>query len=535
MGRVIQPGATPRRVDGQAVSGEGGADGGERARPQRVYAVIVGTGFSGLGMAIRLKQRGEEDFVVLERADDVGGTWRDNTYPGCACDIQSHLYSFSFALNPDWSRTYPQQGEIWTYLRHCAERFGIVPHIRWNTELLEAAWDEESSCWRLRTSRGAYTCDVLIVGNGPLNEPRLPAISGIEGFKGTTIHTAAWDHDVDLAGKRVAVIGTGASAIQLVPQIQPIVGQLYLFQRTPPWVVPRLDHSIPTWQRRLYRLLPLVQRLPRARIYWRHELFVLGLVYRRGVLRSGMQIAERHLARQVPEPELREKLTPHYTMGCKRVLISDDFYPALCQPNVELVTDAIHEVRAGSVLTADGTEREVDVLVCATGFHVTDNDFVRRLRGRGGVSLAERWTDGPRAYLGTTVSGFPNLFLLIGPNAGLGHNSMVYIIESQINYILDCLRTMRRCDLRAVEVRAEAQAAFNAEMQRRMHGTVWTSGCASWYLDASGRNSALWPGFTFEYRRRTRHFDPQPYDVVVAPTPGAAGVAEGAAVASERA
>ncbi len=531
MGRVIQHGAAPGQAGTPAVSNAEGAEGSEREPLRRVYAVIVGTGFSGLGMAIRLKQRGEEDFVVLERANDVGGTWRDNTYPGCACDIQSHLYSFSFALNPDWSRTYPQQREIWEYLRHCAERFGIVPHIRWNTELLEATWDDVDSCWRLRTSGGAYTCDVLIVGNGPLSEPRLPAIPGIEGFTGTIIHTAAWDHNVDLAGKRVAVIGTGASAIQLVPQIQPIVGQLYLFQRTPPWVVPRLDHPIPAWQRRLFRILPFTQRLPRARIYWRHELFVLGLVYRRrGLLRSGMQIAQRHLERQVPDPELREKLTPRYTMGCKRVLISDDFYPALCQPNVELVTGAIREVRAGSVVTADGTEREVDVLICATGFHVTDTDFARRLRGRGDVSLAERWADGPRAYLGTTVAGFPNLFVMIGPNTGLGHNSMVYMIESQTSYILDCLRAMRRSDLRAVEVRAEAQAAFNAEMQRRMRGTVWTSGCASWYLDAGGRNATLWPGFTFEYRRRTRRFDPQPYDVVVASAPS--GVIESAAVAS---
>ncbi|HKS68818.1 MAG TPA: NAD(P)/FAD-dependent oxidoreductase, partial [Ktedonobacterales bacterium] len=291
---------------------------------------------------------------------------------------------------------------------------------------------------------------------------------------------------------------------------------------------------IPRWQRRLYRLFPLAQRLPRARIYWQHELFALALVYRRSLVASGVRIAGQHLARQVPDPDLRARLTPHYTMGCKRVLISDDFYPALCQPNVELVTEPIREVRADRIVTADGAEREIDVLICATGFNVTDTDFARRLRGRGGVSLAEQWVTGPRAYLGTTIAGFPNLFVMIGPNTGLGHNSMVYMIESQISYILDCLRAMRRSDLRAVEVRAEAQAAFNAEMQRRMRGTVWTSGCASWYLDAGGRNATLWPGFTFEYRRRTRRFDPQPYDVVVASERAPSTVAESAPVASEQ-
>jgi cation diffusion facilitator CzcD-associated flavoprotein CzcO len=518
MNQVIQHGSMVERSRATTSDGESAASGGTR----RVYAAIVGTGFSGLGMAIRLKQRGEDDFVVLERAGEVGGTWRDNTYPGCACDIPSHLYSFSFALNPNWSRAYPPQREIWQYLRDCAERFGIVPHIRWNTELLDATWDEAGACWHLRTSGGPYTCAVLIVSNGPLSEPRLPAIPGIERFEGAVFHTAAWNHDADLTGKRVAVIGTGASAIQVVPQIQPKVGQLFLFQRTPPWIVPRLDHPIPTWQRRLYRILPFAQLLPRARIFLRHEIFALGLVYRPSMVKSGERMALRYLARQVPDPALRARLTPHYTIGCKRVLNSDDFYPAVCQPNVELVTDAIREIQGDRVVTGDGMERVVDALICATGFHVTDTDFARRLHGRGGVSLAERWADGPRAYLGTTIAGFPNLFVMIGPNTGLGHNSMVYMIESQIQYILDCLRAMRRCDLCAVEVRAEVQAAFNAEMQRRMHGTVWTSGCASWYLDAGGRNSTLWPGFTFEFRHRTRHFDPQAYDVV--PTPDAASM-----------
>jgi len=312
----------------------------------------------------------------------------------------------------------------------------------------------------------------------------------------------------------VAVIGTGASAIQFVPQIQPHVGHLSLFQRTPPWILPRQDRPIPAWQRTLFRILPITQRFVRIKIYWERELLVLGFVYRSNILKRGEQLALRHLAKRVPDPELRAKLTPQYAMGCKRILLSDDFYPAITRPNVEVITDRIREVRAHSIVTGDGREREIDTIICATGFHVTDAHLPQHIHGRGGRSLADSWCTGPSAYLGTTAAGFPNLFLLIGPNTGLGHNSMVYMIESQVTYILDCLRTMKRRNLRTVEVRPEAQETFNAELQQRMQSTVWTSGCSSWYLDARGRNTTLWPGFTFEFRRRTRHFDPQHYDLI---------------------
>lgn len=481
---------------------------------RHIHIAILGTGFSGLGMAIRLKQRGQHDFAVLEKAADVGGTWRDNTYPGCACDIPSHLYSFSFALNPHWSRAYSSQREIWHYLRWCTKQFGVLPHIQWNCELLNASWHEDDQRWHLTTSQGPLTSDILILGNGPLSEPSLPPIPGIESFEGTLFHSAQWKHDYDLTGKRVAVIGTGASAVQFVPLIQPQVAHLSLFLRTPPWIVPRLDHAIPAWQRVLYRALPITQRLVRTIIYWQRELLALGFIRRPQMMDNAMKIARQHMERQIADPVLREKLTPHYVMGCKRILLSDDFYPALTQPNVEVITDRIREVRAHSIMTEDGKEREIDTLICATGFHVTDTRFPQFVYGRDGQSLGEKWQNGPNAYLGTTIADFPNLFLLIGPNTGLGHNSMVFMIESQINYILDCLSMMDRRSLGAIEVQPHIQETFNTEVQQRMQGTVWTSGCASWYLDARGHNTTLWPGFTFEFWRKTCHFDPQHYDLI---------------------
>lgn len=479
-----------------------------------IRVAILGAGFAGLGMAIRLKQGGHNDFMVIERAPDIGGTWRDNTYPGCACDIPSHLYSFSFALNPNWSRAYSPQREIWDYLRQCTKRFGILPHMLWNCELLDASWNEDDQRWHITTSQGQLTADILILGNGPLSEPSLPAIPGIERFKGVLFHSAQWKHDYDLTGKRVAVIGTGASAVQFVPHIQPLVGHLSLFQRTPAWIIPRGDRPIPTWQRTMFRFLPITQRLARTRIYLRLELLAIGFVYRPSMMETVMKIARRHLEKQVPNPGLREKLMPQYIMGCKRILLSDDFYPAITQSNVEVVTERIREIRVHSIVTEDGREHEVDAIICGTGFHATDPHLAQQVHGRDGLSLADSWEVGPRAYLGTTIAGFPNMFLLIGPNTGLGHNSMIYMIESQVNYILDCLKMMACKNVRIVEIQPKAQEAYNTEIQRRMKSTVWVSGCSSWYLHASGTNTTMWPGFTFEFRHRTRHFDPQHYDLI---------------------
>ena len=480
--------------------------------------VIVGSGFSGLGMAIKLKQAGEQDFVVLERADEVGGTWRDNTYPGCRCDVPSHLYSFSFAPNPGWSSTFSPQAEILDYLRACAERYGVLPHVRFRHELLGADWDEESRLWRLDTSRGEMTAEVLIAGQGPLSDPRTPDLPGFENFEGAAFHSARWDHEHDLDGERVAVIGTGASAIQFVPAIQPRVDRLHVFQRTAPWVVPHPNRPLSSFERVLYRLLPPAQLAMRAGIYWARESFVLQ--FRRPRLGGLVErIALRHLREQVPDPELREKLTPRYAMGCKRILPTNEWYPALTKPNVEVVTDPVREVRAHSIVTSDGSEHEVDTIIFGTGFHVTDIPMAHRIRGRDRRTLAEAWDGSPEAYKGTVVAGYPNLFFLVGPNTGLGHNSIVFMIESQVGYVMEALRAMRRRGARTLEVLPAAQAAYNAEVQSMTKGTVWvTGGCASWYIDRNGRNSTLWPTFTWPFRKRTQSFDEAAY-ALAAPRP----------------
>ena len=477
---------------------------------------IVGSGFSGLGMAIRLLKDGERDFVVLERAGEIGGTWRDNTYPGCRCDVPSHLYSFSFAPNPNWTSTFSPQPEILEYLRDVARRFAVMPHIRFHTELQSADWDEAAGQWRLETSQGPMTTDVLVCGQGPLSEPKLPDVPGLESFEGTMFHSANWDHDHDLDGERVAVVGTGASAIQFVPEIQPRVGRLHLFQRTPPWVVPHPNRRMTRIERALYSRLPLAQLAMRAGIYWARESFVLQFRHRR-VRRMATKVALRQLRVQVKDPALRERLTPRYEIGCKRILPTDEWYPAVTQPNVEVIDQALAEVRPSSVVAADGAEREIDTIVFGTGFHVTDVPIAGMVRGRYGRTLAEVWGGSPEAYKGATVAGFPNLFLLVGPNTGLGHNSIVFMIESQIDYVGDALATMRRRGAGRLEVRPEAQAGYNAEVQRLTRGTVWVSGgCASYYIDRNGRNSSLWPTFTWPFRRRTRDFDEAAYTLAAA-------------------
>jgi cation diffusion facilitator CzcD-associated flavoprotein CzcO len=474
---------------------------------------IIGTGFSGLGMAIRLKQEGIDDFVVFERAGDVGGTWRDNTYPGCQCDVPSHLYSFSFALNPEWSRTFSEQPEIQDYLRRCAGHFDVIPHVRFEHEVSDANWDDGAQHWVINTSAGQFTAQVLVAGMGGLSEPSIPRLPGIDSFEGAAFHTAQWDHDVDLRGRRVAVIGTGASSIQVVPHIQPEVEKLHLFQRTPAWIMPHPDRPLSDREHKLYRRFPLAQRLMRGAIYWARETFVIPFVRPR-LARVPEAAARKHIAKQVPDSSLRRKLTPDYTIGCKRILISNDYYPAVSQPNVELVTEGIREVRPHSIVTGDGREVEVDVIIYGTGFRVTDMPAAERVRGRDGRTLSETWAGSMQAYLGTSIAGFPNLFMLVGPNTGLGHNSIVFMVESQVEYVLGALRAMDAGGVASVDVRPDVQDAYNAELQDQLKGTVWaTGGCASWYLDDTGRNTTLWPGSTWPFRRRTRRFDPAAYTV----------------------
>ena len=504
-----------------------GAPAGNAGEATRVRIAIVGSGFAGLGLAIKLKQAGIEDFVVLERADDVGGTWQANTYPGCQCDIPSHLYSFSFAPNPRWTRTYSRQPEIWDYLRDLVDRYDLRDHIRFGNELRAAAWDEDTERWHVETSRGAWLAQVLVDATGPLSQPKVPAIEGIETFEGAAFHSAEWDHDHDLDGERVAVIGTGASAIQLVPWIAKHVGRLDVYQRTAPWILPHTDRPTTRFERRLYKRLPLAQKAVRASVYWARESFLLGFITDQRFMRGAERIAAAHLRKQVADRELRAKLRPGFRLGCKRVLLSNHWYPALARPNVELVTDPIREIRGNTIVSADGSEREVDTIVFATGFHVTDPPTMQLVRGRDGVPLSERAAAGVQAYLGATVTGLPNFFKIIGPNTGLGHNSMVFMIESQLRYVMDAVRVMDKQRIATFEIRPEAMAAYNAEIQAKMPGTVWMSGCASWYLDADGRNTTIWPDSTFRFRRRTRRFDTGAYELrhgadVPAATPAAA-------------
>ena len=468
----------------------------------RVDIAIVGSGFAGLGMAIHLERAGIDDYVILERATDLGGTWRDNSYPGCACDVESHLYSFSFALNPDWTRRFAPQPEIQAYLKSCAERFGIIPHIRFAHEVLDATWDEDAHEWHIETTRGPMRASILVLGNGPLSDPVIPDLPGLASFEGDVFHSAAWRHDIDLTGRDVAVIGTGASAIQFVPRIQPNVRQLHLFQRTPPWVVPRHDKPISSRMRRLYRAVPPLQRLARAGIYLRRELFLLLFRHPRW-MRRGEAVARRGLAKWIRDPVRRRQLTPDYTMGCKRVLLSDDYLPALAQPNVDIVTSPLRDVRAHGVVDSDGVEHRADVIIFGTGFRPTDPPLAPCIRGRDGTTLADVWQGSPKAYLGTAVAGFPNLFILLGPNTGLGHTSVVFMIEAQLAQVMLVLREMKRRGAQAIEPSVEAQAGFVADVTRRMRNTVWVVGhCMSWYLDRTGRNSSLWPDFTWRFRRR---------------------------------
>ena len=474
--------------------------------------VIVGAGFGGLGMAIRLKQEGTDDFVLIERGADVGGTWWANSYPGAQCDVPSNLYSFSFAPNPDWTRAYPLRDEIQAYLRDCAQRYGVVPHMRLGCELLGATWVAGEQRWELETSQGPIAARVLVAAPGLLSEPFEPALPGLERFEGNAFHTARWDHGDDLTGRRVAVIGTGASAVQVVPAIQPRVSRLTLFQRTPPWVAPHADHEVTPRMREAYRRLPALQRLSRAFIYSLVELLLApGMTHDTRLLKPAEWIVKLKLRREVPDPGLRRRLTPSFQLGCKRLVFSNAWYPALQAPNVDLVSSGIHEVREHSIVDGDGVEHEIDTLVLATGFRPAALPIAERIRGRDGRSLAEVWDGSPQAYLGTTVTGFPNLLFFYGPNLNLGHTSIVYMLESQLAYAIDALRTMRLRGAAEFEVRPAVQAAYNEELQERLAGTVWNTGCSSWYFDRNGRNSIQWPGFTFEYRRRTRRFDPVAY------------------------
>jgi cation diffusion facilitator CzcD-associated flavoprotein CzcO len=476
----------------------------------RAHAVvIVGTGFSGIGMAIALKQAGLRDFVILEKADRVGGTWRENTYPGCACDIRSHLYSFSFAPKTDWSREFATQPEILGYIEHCVDAYGLRPHIRFGAEMTGAEYDEASAAWDITTADGAVLRGrALIIGQGPLHVPNLPELPGLERFEGTVFHSARWDHGYDLSGKRVAVIGTGASAIQFVPQIVDQTAHLTVFQRTAPWIMPRPDRAFTEAQKRRFAAIPLTRFAHRNMIYWLQESFVLGFEHP-NLIKAAERIGRAHINRKVTDPGLRRKLTPAYTLGCKRTLVSSDYYPVFNRPDVDLETAGIAGIRERSILTRDGREVGADAIIFGTGFHVTDAMATADLVGRNGLKITDAWRDGVTAHLGTAVTGFPNLFFLVGPNTGLGHNSIIFMIESQVRYIMGCLRLIARSRAAAIEVKPDVQARFNSWVQQKSRGSVWLKGgCSSWYLDSGGVNRSLWPASTVAFWLRTRRVRP---------------------------
>jgi cation diffusion facilitator CzcD-associated flavoprotein CzcO len=481
---------------------------------QHVRVAIIGGGLSGIGAAIMLRRAGIDDLVVLERAEQIGGTWRDNTYPGCACDVPSALYSFSFAPNPDWGRLYASQPEIRAYALDVARRHGVTEQIHTGADVLDARWDGDAQRWHVTTSRGEWTAQALVSATGPWSEPVFPQVPGLDDFEGKVFHSSRWDHDHPLDGARVAVIGTGASAVQFVPRIRERAAHTTVYQRTAQWVLPKPDRGITAAERALYRRVPAAQRALRHAVYYGSELACFA-ERNPWAMRGFQAVARRHLHRNVRDPALREALTPDHTLGCKRILLSNDWYRALTQPDVELVPHAVREVRAHGVVGADGVERTADTLILGTGFTITDLPIARRVHGREGRSLNDVWGGSPTGYLGTTVAGFPNLFIVLGPNVGNGHSSATVLMEMQIQYLIATLRTLEREGIASADVRPAVQQAFNEEVQRRLRGTVWNvGGCASYYFDANGRNSTIFPGSTIELRRRLSSFEPLDHELI---------------------
>jgi len=471
----------------------------------RTRVLVVGAGFGGIGLGIKLQAAGLTDFIILEKSDRVGGVWRANDYPGAACDVPSLLYSFSFAPRADWPDRYARQGDILAYLEQCARDHGLMPHIRLSTEVSAAEWDAARSLWVARTRDGTtFEAQALVSAVGQLDRPFLPDLPGLDRFSGPVFHSAQWRHDVDLTGKRVAVIGTGASAIQFVPQIAAQVRMLTLFQRSAAYVLPKSDRSYAAWQRKAFTTMPGALWLSRAWQYLAHEVTAFAFVTWPAALNIKRSAFRRHLAEGVKDAEKRRRLTPDYRIGCKRILISNDYYPALDRQNVAVVTGRIAEVRADAIVTADGGAHPADCIIFGTGFTATDLLAPLRIIGRSGQDLRASWRAGASAHLGITVAGFPNFFMLYGPNTGLAHNSIVFMLEAQIRYIVACLARLARGEARTLEVRVDVQRRFEAWLQHHLARTVWAKGCASWYLTAEGRNTANWPGYTFAFAWRTR-------------------------------
>jgi cation diffusion facilitator CzcD-associated flavoprotein CzcO len=471
------------------------------ATPTRV--VIIGVGFGGIGLGIKLKLAGLDDFIILEKSDCIGGVWRENRYPDAACDVPSHLYSFSFEPRADWPDKFGKQADILDYLTLCARKHKLESHIRFGAEVSKAHWDKAPCHWIVQTSDGhVYEAQALIAATGQLSRPYISALPGLQSFAGTAFHSAEWRQDYDFSGKRVAVIGT--SAIQFIPAIAPLVSKLIVFQRSAPYVLPKPDKVYPQWQREMFARYAVLLRLSRLATFIRHEMMAFAFVTWRAAMNIKKWSFRRFLRRSVKNESLREGLTPDYRMGCKRILVSNDFYPAMSRPNVELVTQAIDEVRPDAIVTADGRARDIDCIIFGTGFAATEFLVPIKITGARGQDLHHSWQSGVKAHLGMTVSGFPNFFMLYGPNTNLAHNSIVYMIENQIRYVMACLTRLNRDEIRSIEIRQDIQDRYNAKLQRRLQKAMWSKGCKSWYLTADGTNTANWPGYSLEFTFRTR-------------------------------
>ncbi|MEW6777191.1 MAG: NAD(P)/FAD-dependent oxidoreductase [Bdellovibrionota bacterium] len=469
---------------------------------------IIGSGFAGLGMAIQLKKAGFNSFTIFEKASRVGGTWRDNTYPGAACDVPSHLYSFSFEPKTNWSRAFPEQPEILEYIEHCVDKYGLRPHIHFDTEIENARFEESRGLWRIRTTKGGeFNAHVLVSGCGQLNRPAFPNIPGLKDFAGVQFHSARWNHDYDLTGKNVAVIGTGASAIQFIPQIAPKVKKLHVFQRTPPWIIEKPDRPYLGIEKFLFRKVPAIRETYRQFIYWMLESRFFAFSEGSRIAKTVKKEAREYLRNSIEDPSLRKALTPDYELGCKRILISNDYYPCFNRSNVELITTGIERIEKNGVRTQDGTLREADTIIFGTGFQSTDFLAPMKITGRNSLDLNEAWRDGAEAYFGITVSGFPNLFLLYGPNTNLGHNSIIFMLECQIRYTMECIKKLAQERLAYLDPMPGEMRRYNDRLQARHADLVWNSGCTSWYKNESGKNTNNWPGFTVEYWLKTRKVD----------------------------
>ena len=477
--------------------------------------LIVGAGFTGIGTAIKLREAGIDDVVVVERSDRVGGTWRDNTYPGAACDIPSLLYSFSFATKPDWSRAYARADEICAHIEEVVDRHGIRDSIRFGTEVTGLTFDERAGVWTAATNRGRIRARTVVLASGPLSDVRPPDIRGLDTYRGHTIHSARWDHDYDFTGKRVAVIGTGASAVQIVPELVRTAEFVKVYQRTPGWVLPRIDFPTPRVAHDLFAKVPAAQQVARQALFVGHEVSATALVWKTPLNAVVTGLGKAHLRWQVKDPWLRRQLTPSFTPGCKRMLISSDYYRALQQPNCKLIDWPIATMSPVGIRTSDGVEHHLDCIVFATGFDVHLYGPPFPVTGLGGRSLQEEWARGAQAYKSASAHGYPNLVFMSGPNSGPGHNSLLVYVEGQIDYAVRTVKTVVRDDLCYLDVRSDAQRRHNTALQQRLSKTTWMSGCRSWYLTPDGFNAAMYPGFATQYLRQMRDFRLGDYHAVM--------------------